>query len=491
MAASLGHIGSFNPTVEDWTAYAERIEHYFLANGITDATKKRSILLTVCGPTTYQLIRDLLPLVNPTEKTFAQLVAVVKEHQYPSPSVILRRYTFFTRRQQPDESISNFVAQLRKLAHHCEFGATLDDMLRDRLVCGYRDRRLKFKLLSDPELTLKIALEAAKADETAERGTKDLSRGPSLHKLHGQPPRHTRAPLYKPPTQTPTSGPPTQACSRCGGAHSPATCKYKDSTCHYCQKKGHLASVCRKKARDQKGKTGRKGASKTHQLQADASDSEDAETYPLFYSATPRTKPIEVTVTLNNVETPVEVDTGAALFVMSEATYRSLWKTEACPRLQPSTARLFTYTGERMAVLGQITLHVSYQQQNHRLSILVVPGNGPTLLGRDWLEKIKVDWQGIHLLQQTMPQPSVQQVLDRHPTMFNGELGEIAGSAASLQVEPSKQPRFFKARPVPYSLRAKVEEELTRLQHQGVIKPVTFSDWAAPIVPVVSSGMGT
>lgn len=121
----------------------------------------------------------------------------------------------------------------------------------------------------------------------------------------------------------------------------------------------------------------------------------------------------------------------------------------------------------------------------------MVPGNGPTLLGRDWLEKIKVDWQGIHLLQQTMPQPSVQQVLDRHPTVFNGELGEIAGSAASLQVEPSKQPRFFKARPVPYSLRAKVEEELTRLQHQGVIKPVTFSDWAASIVPVVSSGMGT
>ena len=107
----------------------------------------------------------------------------------------------------------------------------------------------------------------------------------------------------------------------------------------------------------------------------------------------------------------------------------------------------------------------------------MVPGTGPTLLRREWLEKIKVDWQSIHLLRQVTPQQSVQ---DRYPAVFNGELGEIAGS---LHVDSSKQPRFFRARPVPYSLRTKVEEELTRLQNQGVIKPVTFSEWAAPIVP--------
>ncbi len=58
--------------------------------------------------------------------------------------------------------------------------------------------------------------------------------------------------------------------------------------------------------------------------------------------------------------------------------------------------------------------HVTYLQQTHRLSILVVPGNGPTLLGRDWLETIKLDWQSIHQLN-TDPQQSIQQVLDRYP----------------------------------------------------------------------------
>ena len=79
----------------------------------------------------------------------------------------------------------------------------------------------------------------------------------------------------------------------------------------------------------------------------------------------------------------------------------------------------------------------------------------------------------------------MQQVLDQYPAIFNGKLGQIVGAAASLQVDSTKPPRFFKARPVPYALRSKVEDELTRLQQQGVIKPVTYSEWAAPIVPVV------
>ena len=480
MATATGHFGSFNPSVETWTAYTARLGHYFIANGISNVDKKRSTLLTVCGPATYQLICDLLSPTNPTEKNFDELVDLVKKHQDPAPSEILQRYHFFTRVQKPDESINDYVAQLRKLAHHCNFGDTLEIMLRDRLVCGCRDRRLQYKLLSDPQLTFKKALTTAQSDEIAERGTKDIS-GPtgSTNKLNAHRPRRPR-PATAPPKPPQT---PTQPCSRCGALHSPTTCRFKSATCHYCKKQGHLASVCRKKARDQTGKTS-KSSSKNHKLEVDSSDAEDVEPHPLFYSTTSRPKPIKVTVTLNNVDTPMEVDTGATLSVMSEATYSSLWKADVRPDLEPSSARLSTYTGERISVLGQITLNVSYQKQNHRLSIQVVPGKGPTLLGRDWLEKIQLNWHGIHQLC-TPPTISVQQVLDRYPAVFNGKLGQIASASTPLHVDPSQQPRFFKARPVPYSLRTKVEAELTRLQEEGVIKPVTVSEWAAPIVPVV------
>ena len=475
-----GHFGSFNASVETWTAYTARLGHYFIANGISNADKKRSTLLTVCGPATYQLICDLLSPATPTEKSFDELVDLVKKHQDPAPSEILQRYHFFTRVQKPDESINDFVAQLRKLAHHCHFGDTLDAMLRDRLVCGCRDRRLQYKLLADPKLTFEKALITAQSDEIAERGSKDISGATSsTNKLNAHRPRRQRS--VAAPVKSPQ--PPTQPCTRCGALHSPATCRFKTATCHYCKKLGHLISVCRKKARDQTRKTS-KNPSRNHKLEVDSSDPEEVEPYPLLYAATSRPKPIKVTVTLNNVETPMELDTGATLSVMSETTYKSLWEPDARPNLEPSSACLSTYTGERISVLGQITLNVSYQQQNRRLPIQVVPGKGPTLLGRDWLEKIQIDWHGIHQLQ-TPPTTSVQQVLDRYPAVFSGKLGEITTASASLHVDSSQQPRFFKARPVPYSLRTKVEAELTRLQEEGVIKPMTVSEWAAPIVPVV------
>ena len=54
-----------------------------------------------------------------------------------------------------------------------------------------------------------------------------------------------------------------------------------------------------------------------------------------------------------------------------------------------------------------------------------------------------------------------------------------------LNVDPNATPKFFKAHPFPLALREKVERELEKLQSMGIISPVQFSRWAAPIVPVV------
>ncbi len=61
--ATIGKIDEFDRSVEDWVSYTERMEQYFVANGIraveADMPKKRAVLLTVCGPSMYQLIRNL------------------------------------------------------------------------------------------------------------------------------------------------------------------------------------------------------------------------------------------------------------------------------------------------------------------------------------------------------------------------------------------------------------------------------------------------
>ena len=81
--------------------------------------------------------------------------------------------------------------------------------------------------------------------------------------------------------------------------------------------------------------------------------------------------------------------------------------------------------------------------------------------------------------------PTLSTVLDRHKAVFSDELGVIGGMSAKLFVDPQIRPRFVKYRTVPYSMRGRVQQELERLQQQGILEPVAFSDWAASIVPVL------
>ena len=54
-----------------------------------------------------------------------------------------------------------------------------------------------------------------------------------------------------------------------------------------------------------------------------------------------------------------------------------------------------------------------------------------------------------------------------------------------LALDPEASPKFCKARPVPYAMREKVEIELRKLEKEGILEPIEFSNWAAPIVAVL------
>ena len=117
----------------------------------------------------------------------------------------------------------------------------------------------------------------------------------------------------------------------------------------------------------------------------------------------------------------------------------------------------------------------------------VVKGRGPSLFGQDWLQHITLDWKTLNNVQTraATDELTLSAVLTHHKAAFSDELGIIQGTSAKLHVDSQTRPRFFKPRAVPYSMRGKVEQKLDRLQKQGIIRPVTFSDWAAPIVPVL------
>ena len=68
---------------------------------------------------------------------------------------------------------------------------------------------------------------------------------------------------------------------------------------------------------------------------------------------------------------------------------------DALGPLQTRKAVLSTYRGEKILVLGTVMVPVKYESQQKKLNALIVKGGGPNLLGRDWLEEIRLDWETI------------------------------------------------------------------------------------------------
>ena len=74
----------FNQDHDDWCEYVERLEHYFAANDIVSADKRRAILLSVVGVLTYRLICTLVSPDKVTDFTFTALVDKARVHFNPN-----------------------------------------------------------------------------------------------------------------------------------------------------------------------------------------------------------------------------------------------------------------------------------------------------------------------------------------------------------------------------------------------------------------------
>ena len=349
MAVYLGKIGEFDSTSETWPSYVERLEHFFSANKVWDDQKKDALL--ACE--TFGLLRALVVPTRLKDKTFGEFVETLRVHLAPKPLVIAERFRFYKRDQKETEGIKAYAASLQKLAEHCDFGDTLSDALRDRLVCGMRDGAVQKRLLGKADLTFVKALEVA---ELAARDAAQLHEGQpkDVHRISGPPRRggNRDAP-----------GTPTGPCYRCGGNHLPHQCRFRWERCRFCKLQGHAERVCRKKMkaesmREASGIKELKGDSRS-----DTEDSTDGEALRGMEvsSGNPLKqwkahKPMYVQVIVEGQPIKMELDTGAAVSIMPYMMYK---EKMAHIQLRKSTVNLKTYTGQRSRPLGEITVQVA------------------------------------------------------------------------------------------------------------------------------------
>ena len=488
MATRMGFLGApeqFDPSSDDWTLYSERFEHFVKANDIKDE-QKLHLLLALVGAQTYRLLTNLVAPKKPGELTYDETKEKLRAHFKPKPIKIAERFRFYKRQQQQAETMAEYVAELRRLATTCEFAAFLDEALLDKFVCGMRKESIQRKLLSEADLTLTKALEIAQGMEAAEKDAKEIQATPVE-----QPQVHAIPQQQKLP------------CHRClGTGHTADRCRFRTLRCNKCRKVGHIARACKTPAapsqpqpsfrqshsqgQGSRGR-GRGRPTRAHQVEVSEEAQQDVADIVRVHAVSPSApKSYKVSLEVNKIPITMELDTGASVSLVSEATWSDKLSK---PQLQPCSLSLQSYPNRSLKVLGQCQVEVYVHGKTAQLPLIVVEGSGTPLFGRNWLEQIQLDWVEIikinAITSQTSQSPQgLQTLLTKYKQVFQEELGQCKGVKAHLHVKAEATPKFFRPRPIPLSMKEKVEADLDRKEKQGILEKIEVSDWAAPIVPV-------
>ena len=476
MTLYLGAPEPFNASNDDWQLYVQRFEHFLLANKISDSDEKCHLLLALMGAPTFKLLANLAAPKQPGELKFKDICDILKKHYSPQPIKIAERYRFYNRKQLLGESAAKYFAQLRKMANTCSFGTFLDEALCDRLVCGIRDQGMQHRLLAEADLTLKKAFDLIQGMEAADKNAQEMQKDNNFS-LHTTTVSETKAKKLP--------------CSRCLGiGHSPHTCRFKTAKCNKCHKLGHLARACHSPQpvkKDHGNSTRQMTASQPSKGQVrQVTDDSKEEVPDIVHVHTVREGlpgSYKVMLEVNKQPIEMELDTGAIVSLISEATWRELHKPalESCPFV------LKGYPDNKLDILGMCKVEVTTGGVTKQLPLVVCKGRGVSLLGRNWLQELQLNWQEIAKINGIIKDSTadLNKLLKQFDNVFRPELGHCKEAKAKLYLKEGAVPKFNRPRTTAIAMKARIEEELNRQEKLGILEKIDTAEWAAPVVPVI------
>ena len=411
MSMTVGKVSEFNLNEDDWNTYIEQLEFFFEANRISDESQRKAILLSSCGITTYKLFKRLTTPSKPGDKSFDELKQLMLHHQNPRPNMTAERLKFSSRVRNASESVSMFVAELWKLTEYCEYGESLNDVLRERLVCGINHERTQQRLLSEGStLTLEKALDIALSLESTISQTAVIQSGYMNNKSETQ--------ILK------VSDKKVKKCYQCDGNHAAKSCPFIDKECFYCYNKGHTSKVCRKKAKAIKVKVNNVVQTKENSTEVD-----DDEFYDIYSLSMSRNPPLVVEAKINGTDVKMEVDTGASKSIINMETYNTTKRK--CDSLTYTNSKLRTYSGDLMKPEEMIEASFMYENQCLVVQFIVANTKGPNLLESDVLRLLRLNWEKLlnayNAEENVRTENCLNKILSGYKEVFKSEMGTLKG----------------------------------------------------------------
>ena len=248
----------------------------------------------------------------------------------------------------------------------------------------------------------------------------------------------------------------------------------------------HLEQAClsRKRAqRDQKYVSKQHSNANTVSVDttelSDVSDDTDA-LYHVF--SVTGSAPLKTQVTVNGVPVLFQIDTGAGVSRINVDDYND--KFHDC-ELSESNVKLRAYTGNTISVVGQCDVTIELAGHSVHLPLVGVEGNGPPLLCRSRLQKLRIPWDQMFEVNSVDNDHALQSVLPEFNSMFSNATGLFHDVTLHFEYDKSVSPEFYKHQSPALSMRRCIESEVDNLQTANIIKKVTHAEWAAPVMPVV------
>ncbi|KAL0821769.1 hypothetical protein ABMA28_005190 [Loxostege sticticalis] len=459
LSINFGILSNFDHQQQDWITYKGRLQQWFIANGIDDGAdkggvKRRAILLSALTENSYQLASNLILPKTLDEVNYGEIVEVLDKHFTPKRCGFAERHYFYMAAQRSGETHTQWAARVRGLAAHCNF-KNLEEVLLDKFVMGmsHGPEREKLFAMEIEKLTLGAAVDLAESVRCARAAAVSSSAG-------------TGDTVFKIANKSKANGRFSEKCSVCGKKnHKASECRFASYKCNKCNVKGHLRKMCKQVNFVKLGE-----------------ESEGEDDGMFFNIRSYDGAPMTQTVSINGIDLNFEIDSGSSVTAISNKTYKSLFNSVP---LSHCKRNLISYTGSEIKSSGVVRLPVTYSGVTKTLDVYVIDNGGPPLLGRDFISLFNLELTPINFCKSSFEDCELQALLGQYSEVFSDHLGCFNKYKIKLQLKEGAKPVFLKARPVPFSLRDKIDKEIERLIQLGIIEHVKCSEFASPIVPVL------
>lgn len=347
-------MAKFNPPTNfpfdkltEWPEWKQRFERYRLATKLNkdNGEVQVSCLIYAMGPKAENIYKSFTFAGNDERNDFAAVVGKFDEYFFPRRNIIHERVCFHQRVQRPGEKAEGFIRALYDLSEHCDFGATREENIRDRIVVAIRDKELSRRLQLMVDLTQTTTIQTVRqSEEVAAQVSLQGDTVGSVQEVQSQRKNANWKPQPKHGKSKDTKWGGNE--KKCGRVHVIIATKLDTGGEHVA-----AADECRRSQRLR--------AEQTSYFLGSVCDASD--------------KSEQWTVQLHADSTPVEfkIDTGADVTVISEDTFHTLAPER---RLEPPDIPLDSPGGELLC-LGRFDATIKHKGRGYTFTAYVVRGH--------------------------------------------------------------------------------------------------------------------